>query len=78
MRFFTKHLDEVGETYLQHCKQALKISFRHLLAGSMQLVHAIFPFVSPPRGTDVDSMLSFLSAKSPNARKKKNLEKLSR
>jgi len=79
MNLFTKHPREVGETYFEHARNALGVSYRHFKAACAQLIHAVFPFISPPRGTDIESMLSFLNVKSPSARKKKNIvEKLSR
>ena len=69
MKLFTKHLNDVGETYFQHMKQALAVSLR-LVAGSIaQLIHAVFPFVSPPLGTYTKSLLSFLDSKLPANRK---------
>jgi len=62
---FTKHPHSIGETYLQHMWQALTISFRMGLACITQLVHAIFPFIFPILGTDVWSLLNFLTGKLP-------------
>jgi hypothetical protein len=50
-------------------KQALTISLRLGAACIAQLIHAVFPFVSPPLGTDVKSLLSFLDKKLPANRK---------
>lgn len=69
MKLLTKHLNDVGETYFQHMKQALTISLRLGLACIAQLVHAVFPFVSPPLGTDTKSLLNFLDSKLPSNRK---------
>lgn len=69
MKLLTKHLNDVGETYFQHMKQALTISLRLGAACIAQLIHAVFPFVSPPFGTDVKSLLSFLDKKLPANRK---------
>jgi len=65
---FTKHPYSVGKTYLQHMWQALTISFRMGLACITQLIHAIFPFFSPIFGTDVWSLLDFLTKKLPPPR----------
>ena len=69
MKLLTKHLNDVGETYFQHMKQALTMSMRLGLACITQLIHAVFPFASPPLGTDVKSLLSFLNKKLPANRK---------
>jgi len=69
MKLLTKHLNDVGEAYFEHMKQALTISLRLGLACIAQLIHAVFPFVSPPLGTDVKSLLSFLDSKLPSNRK---------
>jgi len=45
--------------------QALDISFRMGLACVTQLIHAIFPFIFPILGTDVWSLLGFLTKKLP-------------
>ena len=65
---FTKHPYSVGETYLQHMWQALTISFRMGLACITQLIHAIFPFISPLFRTDAWSLLNFLTKKLPERR----------
>lgn len=70
MNIFTKHPHSVGETYLQHLKEALKISAKHMVASVLQLIHGVFPFVSPPMGADVESMIKFLSDKKSESRKK--------
>jgi hypothetical protein len=77
MNIFTRHPHSVGETYLQHLKETLKISAKHLVASVLQLIHGVFPFVYPPMGADVESMIKFLSDKKPESRKK-NHEKVSR
>lgn len=78
MKLFTKHPHEVGETYFQHFRAAMHISSRHFLAAMFQAIHAAFPFVKPPIGTDVESMLLFLSSKQPSERKKESLDRPSR
>jgi len=72
-KLFTKHPNEVGETYWQHFKAASRISWRSFLVSMTQLIHAIFPFFKPPLGTDVNSMKNFLQEVSPDTRKKNNL-----
>jgi hypothetical protein len=64
-RLFTKHPYSVGKTYLGHMWQALSISCRLGLACIAQLIHAIFPFFSPILGTDVWSLVDFLTKKLP-------------
>jgi len=49
---------------------ALAISFRMGLACITQLIHAIFPFFFPILGTDVWSLLNFLTKKLPAHRSK--------
>jgi hypothetical protein len=68
MKLFTEHLNSVGETYLQHCLVAAKLSSRLLMASLAQLVHAVLPFVSPPCGMDVCSMIDYLESKKPGVR----------
>ena len=61
----TAHLDELGETYFEHMGHALHISLRLLLAATIQIIHAIFPFVCPAKlSSDVDSLRDFLDLKS--------------
>ena len=55
-----KHLDEVGETYWQHFRAALAITGRLAIATHCQLLHAIFPFVKPPLGSDLKTLIGFL------------------
>ena len=62
---FTQHPHAVGKTYLEHMWQALTISFRMGLACITQLIHAIFPFFFPILGTDVWSLIDFLTKKLP-------------
>jgi len=69
MKLFTKHPGSIGETYFEHCLVATKISLRLSMASLAQLAHAIFPFVSPPCGTDVCSMIEYLEGKRPEVRK---------
>ena len=59
-KILRRHLDEMGESYFQHMLKALLISARLQIAAYMQLIHAVFPFVHPPFGGDVESMKTFL------------------
>jgi hypothetical protein len=72
MKLFTEHPNSVGETYLQHCLVAAKLSLRLSMASLAQLVHAILPFFDPPCGTDVCSMIKYLENKKPEIRKQCN------
>ena len=60
MKIRIKHLEEVGESYFQHMKTALEISFRLLFSSLFQLLHALFPFVHPPFGTDLKGITAEL------------------
>ena len=42
---FTKHPNEVGETYIQHGAQAIRYSFTFFLLFFIALIHAILPFL---------------------------------
>jgi hypothetical protein len=67
---FTDHPREVGETYFTHALMASKIALKFALAVPMQLLHAVFPFIKPPFGSDTASMRSFLRKMSPKRRSK--------
>tara|TARA_R110000824_G_scaffold98711_1_gene235398 strand:+ start:2548 stop:2829 length:282 start_codon:yes stop_codon:yes gene_type:complete len=68
---FTDHPDEVGETYWEHMREALTISSRMYCCCVAQAVHAIFPFVKPPRGTDIKTMKQFCHNHTPEERQRK-------
>ena len=74
MKLFTKHLDEVGESYFGHALAALSISCRCMLAVYNQFLHAIFPFIAPMPGTDVCSLIKYLEKKLPDNRRKDSCE----
>jgi len=67
---FTEHPSKVGETYLSHASAASKIALKFAIAAPMQLLHAVFPFIKPPFGSDTTSMKSFLRKMSPKRRSK--------
>tara|TARA_B100000287_G_scaffold430219_1_gene485043 strand:+ start:1500 stop:1727 length:228 start_codon:yes stop_codon:yes gene_type:complete len=69
MKLFTEHPNSLGETYIQHCLVAASLSLKLLAASLAQLVHAVFPFINPPCGTDVCSMAEYLEGKKPGARR---------
>ena len=66
--FWSKHLLEVDESYIAHGLTALSIAVMLVLSAIAQLVHAILPFVRPPLGTDVCSLIEYLEAKKPESR----------
>ena len=70
LQLFTDHPHEVGENYFTHAFSASKIALKFAVAVPMQLLHAIFPFVQPPFGSDVISMRSFLRKMGPRGRKR--------
>ena len=52
MKYFTKHLDSVGESYFQHLRHASSFA-AHMIVGSLAcLGHAIFPFLFERTGSD--------------------------
>ncbi len=69
-RIFTDHPSEIGETYLSHARAASKIALKFAIAAPMQLLHAVFPFIKPPFGSDTASMKTFLRKMSPKRRAK--------
>jgi len=69
MKLFTDHPNSVGETYIQHMRIAATLSIKLSMASLAQLVHAIFPFVRPPCGTDICSMVEYLKDKKPQTRR---------
>ena len=66
--FFTLHLNKVGETYFQHMLVAGLISLKLLASSITQAAHALLPFINPPLGTDVCSLVDFLETKKPEFR----------
>lgn len=58
--FFIEHPNSQGETYLSHAFFAIKMSFRFLVSSLFLLVHAVFPFLNPPKPFDFTSMLEYL------------------
>lgn len=47
-----KHLDEIGVTYWEHFKFAIRIGFIMILVGILTVIHAIFPNFMPSVATD--------------------------
>jgi hypothetical protein len=68
-KLFTEHPNSIGESYLEHMGQAVRVACKCQLAAATQLIHAVLPFVKPPLNTDVCSMINYLYDKTPAARK---------
>ena len=49
---FTKHPNEVDETYFQHMRCALGFHFTLLRLSLCALVHAVFPFLCETTASD--------------------------
>ena len=49
---FTKHPNEVGETYFQHMRCALRFHFTLLKLSFCALIHSIFPFLCEKTASD--------------------------
>ncbi|MCP5150944.1 MAG: hypothetical protein H6983_25090 [Ectothiorhodospiraceae bacterium] len=52
MHWWRAHLDDVGETYLQHLGHALSFSVTMFLGAAACLVHALLPFAFVRTGSD--------------------------
>lgn len=48
----TRHLDEAGETYAEHCGKAASFGFRMIGGGLACLVHAVLPFLFERTGSE--------------------------
>jgi hypothetical protein len=68
-KLFTEHPNSIGESYLEHMGQAVRVACKCQLAAATQLIHAVLPFVKPPLNTDVCSMINYLHDKTVAARK---------
>jgi hypothetical protein len=68
---FTDHPYDVGETYFQHMGESLSIAARMYCCFVAQTIHAIFPFITPPGGTDVATMEIFCHNHTPEERKRR-------
>ena len=42
---FTKHPNELGESYLRHMYNALRYSFTFILLFFVSVIHSVFPFL---------------------------------
>jgi hypothetical protein len=58
-RLFTQHPESVGETYLQHLRQASAFALGMWVGGAACLIHAIFPFLFVRTGSDWVSKLHY-------------------
>ena len=68
---FTDHPRAVGESYFEHLSEALVIAARMYCCFMAQTIHAIFPFITPPGGTDVATMEIFCHNHTPEERKRR-------
>ena len=72
MAYFTRHLEEVNESYFQHMRHATRFSMK-LAVGSMAcLVHSIFPFLCEKTGSTIIAAMHHdmvLHRTRPNSRK---------
>jgi len=50
---FTKHPNEVGETYVEHGIQAMRYSLTFLFLFVIALIHAILPFLFKKTASDI-------------------------
>jgi len=67
--FLTGHLKEVGEGYWKHFKVAFLVAVRLQYSCWAQLVHAAIPFLKPPLGSDICSLINYLEERTPQNRK---------
>jgi hypothetical protein len=65
---FTRHPRSVGESYFEHMREALTIASRMYFSFVGQTVHAFFPFIHPPNGTDIVTMKTFCHNHTPEER----------
>jgi hypothetical protein len=55
---FTRHPNEVGETYGEHFVAASGFGLRMIWGGLACLVHAVFPFLCVTTGSDTTRVLN--------------------
>ncbi len=53
VKLFLKHPSSIGETYFQHMKYALKISYRLAKISVMICIHAFLPFYFETKGGEL-------------------------
>lgn len=63
VKLFVKHPSEQGETYKVHAIFAFRLAVRFLTSGLCLILHAIFPFICPPKPYDLQSMTNYLNEK---------------
>ena len=68
-KYFLDHPRSVGETYTQHCRCAMTVSFKLACASIFQLLHAVIPGIHPPCGTDLKSLAEFCDKRLPDRRR---------
>ena len=54
------HLQDIGETYWQHCKFAMTLSFLLFKAGFAVLVHAVIPVLFVTTASDTMKEINFI------------------
>ncbi|WP_419421112.1 DUF6356 family protein [Legionella sp. D16C41] len=52
-QLFTKHPNEIGESYFQHMAFALKFSFNMFLGAVACFLHGLFPFTFQKTGSNL-------------------------
>ncbi len=57
-QLFTEHPATVGETYLEHMRQAFGFSLKMLAGGTACLVHAVLPFLFVRTGSRIIAQLN--------------------
>ena len=58
---FTYHPKRcVNETWAQHFKFTLHVSFRLIITALMFIVHGVFPFISIPKWLNLEDTVKFL------------------
>jgi hypothetical protein len=62
MNPFTAHPASVGETYVQHCRFALRFGTRMLTGGAAAIVHALFPFLFVTTASRINDALVAMRA----------------
>ena len=67
------HLQEVGESYIQHLKVTVKVATRFACAVGSQLIHGLVPDLRPPFHNDIESLIDFLYRYKPEVRRAENI-----
>jgi hypothetical protein len=63
------HLEDIKESYFEHFRHAFNIGSVLILASLGQFLHSVLPNVSPPYGSDIDSLIGFLNSMKTENRK---------